>query len=327
MNRLLAGFFSVLSVFAGFSLAHAAQIYLDPATGKYPPGVTFAVDVRLDNQNQCINAAEVDLSYPSNLLQAVGANDGDSILSLWVKPPTIYSDYGLISFVGGLPGGYCGRVTGDPSLSNKLATIYFRFPTSTASAPSSTLLQSANLSFVSSTRAVVNDGLGTFAALTTSGATYAPQPLKGKYVSVDAMQEAIANDTTPPEPFSIGVYQDSSLFGGQWFAVFSTVDKQTGIDHYEVAELSASESKLPQNQWNWIRAVSPYLIKNQNLDETIAVRAIDMAGNARVEEYTPPLPTPKINNWQIAIIPYLAIIGIACFTIVRMIMHLASLIL
>ena len=111
MSKRLIGFGIAFAVFMSPLFAHAAQIYLDPATGKYPPGVTFAVNVRLDNQNQCINAAEVDLSYP-DLLQAVGASDGNSILSLWVKEPTIYANYGLISFVGGLPGVLrtrCGR--------------------------------------------------------------------------------------------------------------------------------------------------------------------------------------------------------------------------
>ena len=283
--------------------------------------MTFAVDVRLDNQNQCINTVEADLAYPANLLQAVGASDGNSILTLWVKSPTVYSNFDLISLVGGLPGGYCGRVSGDPSLSNKLATIYFRFPTSTAGIASSTIQQSVNLTFVSSTRAVLNDGLGTYAALTTSGATYTPSPLKGQYVSVDVMQNAIAEDATPPEPFTIGVYRDPSLFSGEWFAVFSTVDKQTGIDHYEVAEVPAADAKLPQDQWNWIRAVSPYLIKDQNLDQLIAVRAIDMAGNARVEEYTPQA-APKANNWQVALLPYLAVIGIVGFGLLQLILHI-----
>ena len=75
-------------------------------------------------------------------------------------------------------------------------------------------------------------------------------------------------------------YHDPSLFNGQWFAVFSTVDKQTGVkDHYEVAEVPSSQANTPQSQWNWVRAVSPYLIKDQSLNNIIAVRAIDVAGN------------------------------------------------
>ena len=169
MNRYVVVCLVLIAVSA-CSHAHAAQIYLDPATGKYPPGVTFAVDVRLDNQNQCVNATEVDLSYPKNTLQAVAVADGDSILSLWIKEPTIYADYGLISFIGGLPGGYCGRTAGDPTLSNKLATIYFRFPTSTAAAPQVPDIE--KLIFLSSTKAILNDGAGTLAALTTGGAAY-----------------------------------------------------------------------------------------------------------------------------------------------------------
>jgi len=323
MKRHLIGFIVLFSAFAIPIFAHAAQIYLDPATGKYPPGVTFAVNIRLNSQGQCINATEVDLSYPANLLKAVGVSDGNSIITLWVNEPTIYSSFGLISFIGGLPGGYCGRVSGDPSLSNQLATIYFTFPTSTAGVPSSTLFQAAHLSFLSSTQAVLNDGLGTLAPLQTASATYTSQPLKGNYVSVNALQEAIQNDTTPPEPFTVGIYHDPSLFNGQWFAVFSTVDKETGIDHYEVAEIPSSQLNTPQNEWPWIRAVSPYLIKNQGLNDIIAVRAIDLAGNIRVEEYTPTTaPVAPEKNWAATILTYLAIIGISGFAIFQLIIHL-----
>ena len=316
-RTLLAFTFALLA--AGPSLAHGAQIYLDPATGKYPPGVTFAVNVRLDNGGQCINATEVDLAYPKSLLQAVSASDGDSILSLWIKPPTVYGDYGLVSFVGGLPGGYCGRVAGDANLSNKLATIYFRFPTSTFSA-STTIPQVANLSFLSSTRAVVNDGLGTLAPLTLGGASYSPI-LKGQYAAQDLWADAIQNDTTPPEPFTVGVYKDPSLFGGQLFAVFSTVDKQTGIDHYEVAEVPTADLKKPENQWNWARAVSPYLLKNQNLDGLVEVRAIDAAGNERLESYSTQ-KLPPTTPWQVRIFAYLAVIGVSGFVLIQIILRL-----
>jgi hypothetical protein len=315
---------SIIAAFATFTLlglpllASAAQIYLDPATGKYPPGVTFGVDIRLDNQNQCINAAEIDLSYPQSQIEAVAASNGGSIFSLWVKSPTIYGNYGLVSLTGGLPGGYCGRVPGDPALSNKIATVYFRFPTSTVSG-SSTLPQSATLSFLSGTRAVLNDGQGTVASLTVSGATYTTL-LKGVYAPIDTWQEAIANDTTPPDSFVVAVYRDPSLFSNQWFAVFSAVDKQTGIDHYEIAEVSAADGNLPENRWNWIRAVSPYLIKNQGMNDLIAVRAIDAAGNERVERYTPPQTAPaksKIAMWS-----YLAIIGFVGVALVHFILRL-----
>lgn len=315
------GFTVALTAFTLIGLpffASAAQIYLDPATGKYPPGVTFGVDIRLDNQNQCINAAEVDLSYPKGQLQAVEASDGNSIFSLWVKSPTIYGDYGLISMQGGLPGGYCGRVPGDPTLSNKIATVYFRFPTSTVPG-SSTLAQSAVLSFLSGTSAFLNDGQGTIASMTLSGATYTAL-LKGKYAPIDTWQQAITNDTTPPEPFVVSAYRDPSLFNNQWFAVFSTVDNQTGIDHYEVAEVPQANANTPENQLNWVRAVSPYQIKDQAMQNIIEVRAIDAAGNERLERYVPPQTVPSQS--PIAMWPYLAIIGLVGVAIIHFVLRL-----
>ena len=301
--------------------AHAAQIYLDPPKGSYAPGVTFPVAVRIDTTaSQCINAAEVDISYPKDLMTAVAANDGNSIFSLWVKAPTIYPQYGLISFVGGLPGGYCGRVSGDPSLSNLLATIYFEFSTSTA-ANSSTIPQTAYITFLSSTKAMLNDGQGTDAPLSTAGAGYT-QILTGSYAPVDAWAQAIEDDKTPPEPFTVGVYRDPSLFNDQWFATFSTVDNQTGIDHYEVAEVPPSELSQPASQWDWRRAVSPYLISDQALTDTIAVRAIDMAGNIRMEEYGPTSTPATIPGTNLGMFPYIALIGIVGIALLQLILRI-----
>lgn len=298
--------------------ASAATIYLDPATGKYPPGVTFEVDVRIDNEGQCVNAVSVDLAYPKGALEAVDASEGNSILSLWIKDPTIYENYGLVSFIGGLPGGYCGRVAGDATLSNKLATVYFRFPTSTIT--SSSLPQTVTLTLESSTKAVLSDGLGTLAPLSLSGATYT-ELLKGQYAPESAWENLIQSDTTSPEPFQVGLYRDPSLFDGKLFAAFSTVDKQTGIDHYEVAEVPAGSMGLPENRWNWVRAVSPYLIKNQNLNGMIEVRAIDKAGNEQLEGYSTQ-KLPETPDWRLRLFPYLAVIGLAGFAIVQIVLRL-----
>ncbi len=318
MRKIAVSIFSAV-LLLGPAFARAATIYLDPATGAYPPGVTFGVDIRLDNQGQCVNAAEVELSYPKNILNAVDASEGNSVFSLWVKDPTIYGDYGVVSLIGGLPGGYCGRVSGDAALSNKLATVYFRFPTSTA-AVSSSLPVAANLILMSSTKAVLNDGLGTLAALSLSGAIYTERT-KGAYAPQSAWDDLVKNDTTPPEPFTVGVYRDQSLFGGQLFAVFSAVDKQTGVDRYEVAEVPTKDLGLPESRWNWIRAVSPYLIKNQNLDGMIEVRVIDKAGNERLEGYSTQ-KIPETPDWRLKFVPYLAVIGLVGFALVQIVLRL-----
>jgi hypothetical protein len=75
------------------------------------------------------------------------------------------------------------------------------------------------------------------------------------------------------------------VFGGLYYIVFSTVDKQSGVDHYEVFENGA-----------WEKVVSPYKLPDQSLKSEIKVKAIDKAGNERVGDYAgdviPPSQAP-----------------------------------
>ena len=75
-----------------------------------------------------------------------------------------------------------------------------------------------------------------------------------------------------------------------YFLVFSGIDKQTGIDYYEVKE----------GQGNWKRAEFPYVLEDQTLQGIIEVRAVDKAGNERIAEYTPSqygLPSKHFPFW------------------------------
>ena len=72
--------------------------------------------------------------------------------------------------------------------------------------------------------------------------------------------------------------------------VFNTTDKQTGIDHYKVIEEPIS--KFAAFEWGranapWIVARSPYQLKDQSLNSTIRVKAVDKAGNEYVATLLP----------------------------------------
>src|SRR6185369_401021 len=105
--------------------ASAASLYLDPGSGTYGPGDTFILNVRLNNEGECINAANVVLTYPTASLRAADFSKGGSILSLWVIEPQIDTKAGTVTFAGGIPGGYCGRIAGDPSLTNVIGKVVF----------------------------------------------------------------------------------------------------------------------------------------------------------------------------------------------------------
>lgn len=252
--------------------AGAASISVDTDKDAYGLGDTFIATVRIDNQGECINAGELSLSYPKAALRAVDFSRGDSIFSLWVGEPKLDTDNGLVSFAGGTPGGYCGRVSGDPSQSNVLGRVVFSVVG--AAEPSATI------SFLPASHIYLNDGLGTTAqlALAAKSIEIEAKPT----LAVNPWLDEVSGDTTPPEPFAIQVESTRGVYQGKYYIVFSTTDKQSGVDHYEILESGV-----------WKRVTSPYVLKNQSLDGGVQVRAIDKAGNTRIADFDPSTVPPR----------------------------------
>ena len=82
----------------------------------------------------------------------------------------------------------------------------------------------------------------------------------------------LTKDTIPPETFPIEIHQTPIIFDGKYFITFSTTDKQTGVDHYEVKE----------GKKDWKIVQSPYILANQKLTDETQVKAVDKAGNERI---------------------------------------------
>ena len=98
------------------SIAQAAILYLEPSKGNYSQGETFIEEIKLDTEREDINAVEVELTYPKDILEIVDFSDGGSILKLWVERPNINpqqtannKQQGIISFAGGIPNGFRGE--------------------------------------------------------------------------------------------------------------------------------------------------------------------------------------------------------------------------
>ena len=284
-------------------LVEAATLYLEPATGQFQPGETFIVDIRIDTEGECINAVEANLSFSSDILKATDFSRGESILNLWVRNPEINQEQGLISFSGGIPGGFCGRLPGDPGPSNLLGKIIFQVPglivreTTPNGTPKERLYDPtgqaqnyAKIDFLDSSQALLNDGLGTPAKLSSKGATIKITevgPLETP--KKDEWQTELKEDNIPPEPFEIEIHQEPTIFEGKYFIIFSTTDKQTGIDYYQVKE----------GKRDWKKVESPYLLEDQNLKSTIKVKAVDKAGNEGIAEY---IPSKKPFPWRTIIL-------------------------
>lgn len=254
---------SLLLLLSAPQAAFAASLYLDPESGTYGPGDTFIATVRIDNESDCVNAINVGLSYSTDSLRAVDFSRGDSIFSLWAVEPTIDTGKGTVVFAGGIPGGYCGRIAGDPALSNILGKVVFTVISANTAR--------ASIQFAPASAVFLNDGKGTAAKLSTHGETItlSPTPLETE----NPWLSEVGADTTPPQPFVVDVESTQGVFNGKYYIVFSTTDKESGMDHFEIFE-----------HGGWKRIISPYLPGDQSLLGVgdIQVRAIDKAGNIRL---------------------------------------------
>ena len=288
----------------------AASLYIDPPTTTLYRGDAIKLSVRLDideASGECVNAVDGVLTYGPGV-EPVDVSIGNSIFNIWVEKPTINREDNTITFAGGIPNGYCGRIDGDPRLTNVLAEVIFRSPGfSIGSADGG---DETYVSFAPESTAYLNDGRGTKAPITTYGAKFTLEKRPSSTLSTPWKDE-IEADVIPPQKFSIELNKDSLAFSQKYFIVFNTTDKETGIDQYQVIEEPILQ--LDSFTWGranapWIVVKSPYVLKDQTLNSVIRIKAIDKAGNEYVATY---IPDKSIRLAKESGTPFTLIIGVA----------------
>ncbi len=278
----------VLLLSSAPTVVSAASLYIDPPNLSLKRGEVAVLAVRLDTDEatgECVNAVDGVITYPENM-SIDDISIGSSILPIWVEQPIIDQEKRQITFAGGIPNGYCGRVAGDPQLTNHLLELVVRSPGFTVGGTDET---TARIEFAPETQVFRNDGQGTLASLQTFGSTIRLSQQLGNNVD-STWQDAVDADTIPPEDFSIRLERNRNAFGNEYYIVFNTTDKQTGIDQYQVMEEPISQ--LGSFSWGradapWVTAQSPYELKDQSLNSVIRVRALDKAGNEYIATLIP----------------------------------------
>ena len=240
----------------------AAEYYFGANSQAAPADGLFTVGVFLNTQGERINALQGTITVPSSLAVVQSVEEGNSIINLWLQSPAVTCNADCrVSFRGIIPGGFlgndgylfslilAGRGTGELSLDMVDA------------------------------QALRNDGSGTAAKLSIRPLTLALSP------SANAPYLATI-DHTPPESFTPVLAYDPNLFHGEWFMSFSTTDKGSGVDHYEVRETSRIlfRSFFPQ----WKTVDSPYILQDQTLRSSFFVRAVDRSGNTMTSFFAAP---------------------------------------
>ena len=98
-RALLVFSFVVLAFLAYGTPALAAKYQFSPATGTYPSGQNFTVQIQVNPEGAQVNTGEGTITYDTDKLQFVSLSDDNSAFNLWVTEPA--HSAGSIKFAGG----------------------------------------------------------------------------------------------------------------------------------------------------------------------------------------------------------------------------------
>jgi hypothetical protein len=256
--------FFIFLLFGFFKNVSAAELFCETERESYFLGDVLIIEAKINTEDEYINTVQTTLTWPKDILEIVDFNLGNSILTIQPDKPSINKEQGSVFFVGGIPGGFWGT-------KGLIAKLVFR----------AIKEGEGKIKFSNDSVVLLNDGLGTKTKVKTKDLNI--KVLSGETgIARDLWQEEKDADTIMPESFKPIISQDPNIFEGKYFLVFSTVDKQTGIDYYQVKE----------GEGEWVNAESPYLLKNQDQSSVIQVKAVDKAGNERIETISF-IPTKK----------------------------------
>ncbi|MEO0119449.1 MAG: hypothetical protein ABIK60_02770 [candidate division WOR-3 bacterium] len=251
----------------------------------------IVIPVYIDTEGEVVNAYEIKIKFSDNLVFR-DFQEANSIINFWVEKPIITqitsdennvrissekfaTSYNLLQFSGLSIGGYLGR-------RGLLTNLIFEAKE-----------ENALIEILPSSKVLLNDGLGTEVKLLGESKFLEIKKLtKNVHISSQegsqefATKHEFIEDKFPPESFQIYLNRDKEIFEKKYYIIFHTTDKQSGIAYYEVAE-KQSFTKPNLRDLNFEKAESPYILKDQTLRSYIFVKAVDKAGNEKIEYLKP----------------------------------------
>lgn len=238
----------------------------------------------LDTEGQKINTIEGELGISTDL-KIKNISDANSLINFWIEKPVIKG--GLITFAGIVPGGYQGQgIILSLKLDNSnLNTKNFN-----------------NQVWVKSFSALLNDGSGQSAKVKINGLLSDP--------NITKQLEEVSNNLSYPEIFLPQIVKSSSLPSEDYYLVFGTQDKSSGLAYYAVYESAWPVFNIAKNNQSlaWIKTDSPYKLKKQNLRGYIYVKAVNHNGNVRIMRLSPQFSLGWLyEHWFISLIIIIAI--------------------
>lgn len=248
-NNLKKIIISLIFIFGLFTSQKvlASSLILKPSTDILGIDEQFYVDVLLDTENKTINGVEGTIIFPTENFSFVRAEEGQSVISLWVEKAKVYGN--KINLSGIIPNGFSGVI--DPfNQDKKLPGLVIRLVFE-AKVPGEPVISSSDF------YATLNDGQGTVDNIVQSSLKLTIQNFHKPIV------RQIDNDVTPE--LTAYVTQDPNLFSNRYVLIFDAKDNQTGI----------KEVLVKEGYRSWKKAQSPYLLEDQTRHSIITIQAIN----------------------------------------------------
>jgi hypothetical protein len=241
------------------SIVSAAVVYVEPSRADISVGDTVILNVKINAEGTTINTVDGDIATVSggDGVEVKEFSLANSAFGLWPRTPSLSADGKIVTFVGGVPGGF--NIEG----ATMFKIIY------EAKAAGEVTISPVNISVYA------NDGSGTKLPVQLRNTVINVKDKNPSEPVVDEWKSLIAQDVIPPQDFIIVPGQDASLFEGKTFVFFSAVDNETGVSYYEVSENGAPA----------VRSGSTYVLQNQTGPVVLTVTAYDKAGNKKQATY------------------------------------------
>ncbi len=265
----------------------AVDLFFEAKMNKVKVGEQFEVKLFINTPGESVNAFEGKIIFSNDLIKVKEILDGNSMINFWIDKPKVQN--GAVVFSGITPGGFQGN-------NGLFFSIIFE-------AKSEGVVNFG----ISDAKVLRNDGAGSEAVLVIMPFKMIIFP----EVSATISEVIKVKDTEPPESFVPKVAKDETIFGGSWFVVFATQDKGYGVDHYEVKEMRQGIFGIFSK---WIFAESPYVLRDQDLRSFIFIKAVDKAGNIRVEKISPQNLSQWYENYENWVI---IVVGLIVFCIIK----------
>jgi hypothetical protein len=248
-------FIFVFMLFTPF-VSLASGMYFTSSSNPISKDNNVLVNVYLNTGGKFINAVEGSINFSSDILDLKEIRSGNSLVNFWLEKPHLLNDNQII-FSGITPGGILG---------SELLIFSLVFNTKEVG---KTQIRFKDIQIFE------NNGLGTKVKTDDKNLSLiiSTGKIKGK-------NNFYLDDNEKPEDFIPYISHDPSIFHNQYFLVFSTIDKSSGVKYYKVREYPWFFFGFLGGKY--VDAESPYLLKDQSLKSYIYVKAVDASLNERM---------------------------------------------